>query len=230
MLRPSFLLWEYLPKLRFVQFPWRWMGILAVPYAYFGAAAMGRRRAGWIWVCVVILVSAGTSGFLVHQAWWDSDDIPSLQDAIASDQGFEGTDEYDPVGDDHYNLPQNAPPLQILPADDSPDAAPKAQIRIARWTAEERDLNVTSLQPLRLAIRLLDYPAWRAQVDGRPVKPQSPETTAQIIVALPAGTKQIKLSFARTPDRIVGDLLSLAGTVIFLVLVSFKVAPPPTTS
>lgn len=230
MLRPSFLLWEYLPKLRFVQFPWRWMGILSVPYAYFGAAAIGRRRAGRIWLCVVILVSSGTSVFLVHQAWWDSDDIPSLQDAIASDQGFEGTDEYDPVGDDHYNLPQNAPLVQILPAEDSPNATPEAQIHIARWTAEEREFSVSSSEPLRLAIRLLDYPAWRVELNGRPVKPQYPETTAQIIVGLPAGTKQIKLSFARTPDRIVGDLFSLAGTLIFLVLVSFEVEHRPVTS
>jgi hypothetical protein len=214
MLRPSFLLWEYLPKLRFVQFPWRWMGILAVPYAYFAAAAMERRRAGWIWVCVVILVSAGSSVFLVRQAWWDSDDIPSLRDAIASDQGFEGTDEYDPVGDDHYNLPQNAPPVQILPAEDYPGAAPKAQIRIARWTAEERELSVSSSEPLRLAIRLLDYPAWRAQVDAQAVTPQHAESTGQLILPLPAGAHRIRMRFGSTPDRMVGGALSLASLVV----------------
>src|SRR5260370_25383692 len=44
MIRPSAIFWEYLPKLRFVQFPWRWMAILALPYAYFLAAAMERQR------------------------------------------------------------------------------------------------------------------------------------------------------------------------------------------
>src|SRR5438034_8657689 len=47
MVRQSAFLWLYLPKLRFVQFPWRWMAIVAVPYAYFSAAAMTRRRVRW---------------------------------------------------------------------------------------------------------------------------------------------------------------------------------------
>src|SRR6266576_2276003 len=100
MIRPSSVFWEHLPKLRFVQFPWRWMAILAVPYGYFLGAALARRRVGWIWGAAVIVIIGGTATFLVRSAWWDSEDIPVLQEAIAKDQGFEGTDEYDPAGDD----------------------------------------------------------------------------------------------------------------------------------
>src|SRR6266850_4084306 len=116
MIRPSSVFWERLPKLRFLQFPWRWMAILAVPYAYFLAAAITRRRAAWIWGAAVIVVIGGTATFLVQSAWWDSEDIPVLQEAIANDQGFEGTDEYDPLGDDHYSLPEKAPRVMVLPA------------------------------------------------------------------------------------------------------------------
>ncbi len=119
MIRPSSVFWEHLFKLRFVQFPWRWMSILAVPYSCFLAAAMSRRRAGWILGAAVIVVSAATGAVLVQQTWWDSDEIPTLREAIANDQGFEGTDEYDPVDDDHTNLPEKAPRVAILPDDES---------------------------------------------------------------------------------------------------------------
>src|SRR6266853_5744922 len=54
MIRPSFFFWTHLPELRFVQFPWRWMAIVAVPYAYFLAAATVRGRMRWIWILLVI--------------------------------------------------------------------------------------------------------------------------------------------------------------------------------
>src|SRR5712664_4239314 len=96
MIRPSSVFWEYLPKLRFVQFPWRWMAILAVAYTYFLAAAIARPRVRWIWGVLALVVASGTATFLVQRAWWDSEDIPVLRKAIANGQGFEGTDEYDP--------------------------------------------------------------------------------------------------------------------------------------
>jgi len=215
MLRPSLSLWEHLPKLAFVQFPWRWMGILAAPYAYFAGAAVRRWRLGWVWAMIVVLATGGTAAFLVHKAWWDSDDIPTLQDAIASGKGFDGTDEYDPVKDDHTDLPAKAPPVQILPLKSGETTALGATFRIARWAAEEKDLTVTSAQPVRLAVRLLDYPAWHVEVNGRRVTPESPETTAQIILPLPTGAQKVTIKFVRTWDRSLG--MSISGLAMLAV-------------
>src|SRR5207253_10359371 len=100
------------------------------------------------------------------------------------------------------------PQVQVLPAKDAQSSAPKAEIRIVRWTAEEKELSVTSPRPLRLAIRLLDYPAWRVEVNGQSVTPQSRNGTAQMILPLPAGRARIRLSFKRTLDRDLGNVLS----------------------
>lgn len=217
-LRSSLILWEYLPKLQFVQFPWRWMGILALPYAYFSAAAVRRWRPGRVWAVMVVIVVAGTGAFLAHKAWWDSDDIPVLQEAIASGKGFDGTDEYDPAKNDHTDLPATAPTVRILPAKGAVAPAPDAQVRIVKWTAEEKDLSVSSPQPIQLAVRLLDYPAWRIEVNGHRATPQSPETTAQIILPLPAGEQEINIRFARTPDRVWGTVISEAAGMLFLMV------------
>lgn len=220
MIRPSLIFWEHLPNLRFVQFPWRWMAILAVPYAYFLAAAMGRRRMRWIWSVLVLVVAGGTTTFLVQRAWWDSEDIPVLREAIANSQGFEGTDEYDPVGDDRYNLPEKAPQVQVLPAEESEGSAPKAEIRIARWTAEEKDLRVTSREPVRMGLRLLNYPAWRVEVNGKAVAPQRAETNGQMILPLSPGTQRITARFVRTPDRTLGIAISVLAVLTTLMLFS----------
>ena len=220
MIRPSSVFWEHLPKLRFVQFPWRWMAILAVPYAYFVAAAVASRRMRWIWIVLVLVAAGGTATFLVQRAWWDSEDIPVLQEAIAKDQGFEGTDEYDPAGDDHYNLPEKAPRVQVLPTEESAGSPPKAEIHIERWTAEERNLQVTSNEPVRVALRLLDYPAWRVEVNGKAVTPQHAETNGEMILSLSAGRERIAVRLVRTPDRKLGVAISMIAMLTLLAMLN----------
>jgi len=220
MIRPSSIFWAYLPKLRFVQFPWRWMAILAVPYAYFSAAAMVRTRIRWIWFALVLAAVCGTATLLVKKAWWDSDDIPSLQEAIANEQGFEGTDEYDPVSDDHTNLPEKMARVQVLPAEESGGSAPNAEIHIERWTGEEKILRVTSHEPLRVGLRLLDYPAWLVAVNGKAVRPQHAETNGEMIQTLPPGTWRITVRFVQTPDRTLGSAISLLAVLTLLALLN----------
>jgi hypothetical protein len=218
MIRPSSVFWEHLFKLRFVQFPWRWMSVLAMPYSCFLAATVGRRRAGWILGASMLVVSAATGAFLVRQAWWDSEDIPALREAMTNDQGFEGTDEYDPLGDDRSNLPEKAPRVEILPGGESGGIAPRAEVHILRWSAEEREVRVRSERPVRVTLRLLFYPAWRVEVNGKVVTPERGETSGQMMLRLPAGTQHVAVKFVRTPDRILGIFVSLTGLLAILAL------------
>jgi len=220
MIRPSAILWTHLPKLRFVQFPWRWMAILAVPYAYFLAAAIAMVRRKWLWIVAVFAITAGTATFLVQKGWWDSDDIPSLREAIKNDQGFEGTDEYDPLGDDHYNLPERAPRVQVLLLEGSDSIAPKAEIHIDQWTAEEKNVLVTLSEPSKVGLRVLDYPAWRVKLNGKFTSPERGETNSQMIFTLGPGTQRITVHFVRTADRILGIAISMIAVVILLALLN----------
>lgn len=206
------VLWKVLPKLRFVQFPWRWMSTLAVVWAFFLAAASIRRKFGWIWVAATVLLVAGTGVYLVGHAWWDTQDIPELQQDIAQGKGFDGTDEYDPVGDDHYNLPEKAPLVRILAVEGGPGtAAPRAIVRVERWKPEEKELRVTAREPLRIALRLLKYPAWLVEVNGKSITPEKAEESGQMIVPVAAGESRIVVRFMRTPDRVIGNAVSVVS-------------------
>ncbi len=130
MLPVSSIFWSLLPKLRFVQFPWRWMSILAIPFACFAAATTAKKtalahRAAVIAVLAPILVITAT--LMVRHTWWDAEDIPVLLEAIENDQGFEGVDEYDPVNDDHSSLPEKSPRFKLLRASGPPATACKRE-------------------------------------------------------------------------------------------------------
>src|SRR5262249_28656700 len=71
MLRPTLPLWNRLPELRFVQFPWRWLLCLNVAFAL--AIVCGLRRwwsriaLGLVTLCVIPVV-----WHRVQTPWWDN--------------------------------------------------------------------------------------------------------------------------------------------------------------
>ena len=161
---------------------------------------------------------AGTATFFVRQTWWDADDIETIQAGIGQGEGFDGTDEYDPAGDDHYNLPAKAPRVRILPLGDLTGAAPEARVSFDRWTAEEKDFRVTSAAPVRLGLRLLNYPAWHVEVNGSAVVPKSAADSDQMILELPVGESRVSAHFTRTRDRTLGGILSVVSLLAALAL------------
>jgi hypothetical protein len=220
MLRPSSTLWQLLPKLRFVQFPWRWMSILTIPFVYFLAAAFSGRRLRWLWAVAAAALYTGTAVFLVQHTWWDDEEFSTLRASIASGEGFDGTDEYDPIGDDHYNLPPKAPIAQLLPSDEgrrgqaAKSSATSPQVIVERWTPERKIvLVVQSPQATRLALRVLDYPAWRVEVNGSKIEAERAEDYGQMVIPLPPGTALVTARFTRTPDRSISGILSILSAL-----------------
>jgi len=239
MLPLSALFWRWLPELRFVQFPWRWLDVLGVVFAFFVAAAMNggkKRRAAWVPVIVILLAMAATATAIVKDAWWDIEDVPTTMDAIKSHHGYEGTDEYVPNGGDRYALPGNPddeerpPGISPLPAPDIEryDAATDGvaslggvRLHMQGRTAEHWFFTADTPSSVTLALRLLNYPAWEIRVDGREVQPGRRMETGQILVPLAAGDHSIEIRFRRTWDRTLGLVISL---MFALILVGFSLS------
>ncbi|HZC65275.1 MAG TPA: hypothetical protein VE545_01790 [Candidatus Dormibacteraeota bacterium] len=218
MLRFTDIAWRVLPKLRFVQFPWRWMCLVAVCYTVFLACSFGRGARAWVLSILVASFCVGAAVVLVQNGWWDTEDLPTLQAAIQKQAGYDGTDEYDPAGDDHYDIAASSPPFQILFDEEQQRKLPDTRIVVKYCNAEDKELTVTSTEDVRIALRLLIYPAWRAEVNGSAVTPQRAEDVAQMILPLRAGTSEIRVHFARTTDRTIGGAISAAGLAVLAFL------------
>ena len=231
MFPPLLLLWRFVPKLRFVQFPWRWLVPLGAVYAFFIAAAAGRSRRAWLCWATLLAVTAAMATAIVRDAWWDTEDIPVLAEAIRSGQGYEGTDEYAPLGCDRYSLPgvdpaqpESAPPgtprLTAHMADSHETVhASGIRLHIDNWTAERKGFTADSVRPETIAVRLIHYPAWELLVDGAPARPRLTPNTAQILAPLSAGSHHAELVFVRTWDRTAGIAISTVTAMILLTAI-----------
>jgi hypothetical protein len=201
--------WNFLPKLQFVQFPWRWLVPMNLVACFFFAQAIEKirgRTVAWTAACLAL---AGLAVTLVPNAWWDSQDIPVLLEAMQSGHGFEGTDEYAPIGCDRTEFPEHASEAAAL------NSLPGVHIQIER-AAEFRILRVETPRPTIIALHLVNYPAWQAQRDGITIPIHSRETTAQALVDVPAGASCIMLRFKRTPDRLYANCISIAVAAFLL--------------
>jgi len=219
MLPVTSLAWRWLPKLRFVQFPWRWLLPLGVGFGMYVAAAIRQARARRFWALLVAAILVAVGAYLAQQAWWDTADVPAMQTAIREGKGFEGTDEYSPRGTDHYDLPQDAPLVAAVPAGGA--GAPRQRsvsAQVERWDAETKIIAVEAEQPATLALRLLNYPAWKVEVQGKPARAVSRENTGQMMIPVRAGRSLVRVRFARTTDRAAGLLLSAASGLLLLGL------------
>ena len=102
-------LWNLLPDLRFLQFPWRWLVVLEAPMAVFFAAAVWPRESARPWrrvavgtACMAIfLAMTAFAGREFFQSCDDEDAVPGMLSTYASGQGFIGTGEYEPIGTDN---------------------------------------------------------------------------------------------------------------------------------
>src|SRR5207245_6771008 len=89
MLPASAWLWGHLPKLRFLQFPWRWLLVLSFAFAFFGAAA-GNLKRRVIWWAILITAICATAITISGDTSWSSDDVSSVVEDIHAGRGYEG--------------------------------------------------------------------------------------------------------------------------------------------
>jgi hypothetical protein len=235
--------WRVLPELRFVQFPWRWLGPLAVAFAFFVAAAMARARRPWVpWFAGVILAVSiiAAAAAMIRTAWWDSSDVPAMLASIDSGGGYRGTDEYDPLGCDRYELPGDPDELERVEGvsavaaqqveeldSESGDIVPASgvKIHIEKWSAERREFTAEARQPVTLAVRLLNYPAWDVRMDEKQIQPRAAHDNGEMLVTVPEGAHRIEAHFRRTRDRAAGDAISVLSAISLLIIGRRKKSP-----
>ena len=219
----SLPIWKALPKLQFLQFPWRWLVVLEAPMGIFVASALWQRtRRGKITVsgfflAFFILMSA-VGGLFLYQECDAEDSVMGMLAAVPN-TGVEGTDEYAPIGADNSIVATNLPgaclvadPSKPLGAGD-PDLTP-------HWTPEQNSCDATyaldganwkgnpehrkmdMLLPHAgfLVLRLRTYPAWRVQVNGRPVSGFPQRDDGLMAVPVPVGPVKLQIDWTTTSD------------------------------
>ena len=239
----SLPVWNLLPRLRFLQFPWRWLVALEAPMGIFLAAAVwpGPLARRWTRIAAgtgcagAFLAATAMAGVLFFQVCDDEDAVAPMTAVYRSGAGFVGTDEYAPLGADDTVVATGLPagclvsdPARTLGlrGGDDPDANPAwnadqhscAAVLAARGKPDH--LRMAGQMPGAgwLVLRLRSFPAWRVTVNGQPAAFAPAREDGLMAVAVPQGRVELAADWATTPDVLGGRWLSGLAALLLVGL------------
>jgi len=211
--------WRILPRIWMAEFPWRSLYILNLALAMAVVAALRGAKGRTVWASLAAVVWLAAGGAILAGAPWDPGEIHQMIAAAHSPEGFEGVvDEFLPAGVDPDSLEADAPRFVAVDESGEPQEVSGLKFTGVLWNAEEKRFTVESGETARVRLHLLNYPAWRATVNGARVSPETDSATGQMAIALPAGRSEVRVWFGHTPDRTAGPAVSLGVIALWLAL------------
>ena len=226
----SLPIWNVLPKLRFLQFPWRWLVALEAPMGILLAAAIwpGNSAKRWQRAAASFAIGAFLFASLVYATRTffldcDTDELQQVVAAYPSGTGFWGSAEYAPPGTDNSLVASHLPDaclaassnirLGVAPTrDDPPEWQPQQGSCIATAPAVRTPTRLrvvtTTSQPGHLILRLHSYPAWRITLNGSAMS-LIPRKDGLIALPVSAGPVSVTADWITTPDVIAGRWIAV---------------------
>jgi len=222
-------LWDHLPFLPVVQFPWRFLSVQALFTAAATAALVPeRRRVPWVAfpIAAVLVVSVLLSLHPERLPVGPADvTVGRLQlyELFAGNIGT--TIRYEwlprtvnprPFTSDALSEPGASP--WAIPLD---GASPEATLVERKPTRQVWEVQG---EGGGIAFPLLYWPGWGARVDGEPVEVWPVEGSGYLALAVPPGEHTVTLRLGHTPVRAVAEVVSLCALVI-LAVAFFRTRP-----
>ncbi|MGF7180668.1 6-pyruvoyl-tetrahydropterin synthase-related protein [Tunturiibacter psychrotolerans] len=211
------IIWNHAPELAFLQFPWRFLAILAAVFGLCAALALTRVHLRPLTRTLIAIVIAATLTYpaytFFHQSC-DEEDTPTARQALfQSNQGTDPTDEYTPTTADNDSLSPKDPAFWL-----SPDPNAKAPTNTQPGpTPPHITINAPTAEDLILNLR--DYPSWHITLNGSPDSTRDQRDDGLIALPIPVGPSTIEITYTHTLDQTIGDTISLLAlaTLFFLI-------------
>lgn len=221
LLNLSAPLWNAIPTLRFMQFPWRFQILVGISIAFLigvGAKSM-QQVANGRWRPISQFPNLLISLSLMALALFNLPDRSIVltdsqvnllhsddSDYVVAQMGWSWTREFVPASVQVENV-QGAMTRRAAP--DTPRA--NAVVRIDNDGQHSRTLRVNASEPTEISFHQFFFPGWQAYVDGAPVRTYPSGPLGLVTVNAPAGDHRVEFLFQETPFRLAMDVLSALG-------------------
>jgi hypothetical protein len=240
MLPVSEFLWNTLPLLPFMQFPWRLLGPTAAAAAILGGVATAtlqkalparsRRVLPAALIGLIIVLALP----LIQLPPWPEDFGPTsalrvLEEELAGRWlGTTSTADFVPATVDRVPKPtkalledfRNGRPLDRVNRATLPD---ETEVLTEQITPLRHAFRVKGESDFPLRLFLFDFPGWKVKLDGEAIESELGRPEGFIVIRVPAGEHLIEVEFGATLARtlaLIASLFSLLATIVVAVSLS----------
>jgi hypothetical protein len=214
------IIWNHAPELAFLQFPWRFLAILAPIFSLSTALALTPlhlKPTTHTLLAISIAATLTYPAYIFFRQSCDEEDTPAARQALfQSNQGTDPTDEYTPTTADNDSLSPKDPPFWL-----SPDPNAKAP---SNTQPSPTPPHITINAPIAedLILNLRDYPNWHISLNGSPDSTRDQRDDGLIALPIPGGPSTIAITYAHTLDQTIGNTISLLALATLLFLLRRK--------
>jgi hypothetical protein len=207
--------WEIAAPLAFLQFPWRFLAIASLGFAFAAGwlafALRARPKASW-----ALTAAACIAALVLGLRWFQPaamyDVRPeALANELAVARARHGLYDFLPKSVDLERFRASQPPPPALPAE---GASPGVRVVSIERTSDrvEVDAVMEGSEPGLLRVNVFAFPGWTLEIDGEPTElAESDDPYGRLHVELPPGARHVVARFENTPIRTASAWLSLAA-------------------
>jgi hypothetical protein len=239
MLPQSVVLWDRLPSLAYLQFPFRWLGPASFAVAVLAGASVGalshsdslaspRFLAAAVLLTLFVLAALP----MLYPGYQQSLPAnPSLAEMMDMERrmgavGTTATGEYLPiwvkwVPPESLLEPMYRAGLPLKRLDTS--TWPEGSIVLEEeYTPTSGQITVQLTKMLRVFFDIHYFPGWRAYIDGKEVPIEPTQGQGRISLVVPAGEHAVRLQFEELPPRVSADAISVISLLLLLAMAVYR--------
>ncbi|MDO8615319.1 MAG: hypothetical protein Q7T33_06230 [Dehalococcoidia bacterium] len=210
MTERSVFIWEAIPQLKWLQFPWRLLALAIFACSFLAGSLFALlKNRGVLPVALSLALIAGV--ILLNQEFFKA-----LTYVTTDEEKFAAAN-FPHLFDRYHSYVPTA--SQVYPV-----AAP-AKVQVLKGTAVVSGISqgsdsltfaMTSQGEATVRAAVIDYPNWRVRVDDRTVSHDHANEQGLITFRVPRGSHEISVKLENTPIRTVANYLSIAAWAAFV--------------
>ncbi len=211
----SRVVWDMTPGLATFQFPWRFLGIVAILGGLIaGRLALFRTYGAPIALALSIaVIVAGMWVQVVPREW------PTYRGPPADAGEFERrTGKYALTSDDEF-LPTWVKRVRFTLFDsirtDGTSGAAIGEVKLVEAQQSHWQFEITTAEPTTMTLDMFYFPNWRATIDGRPAETRAVSDLGLLGIDVPAGSHRIEVFQEATALERIG--LVVSGLALLLL-------------